>query len=204
MTTPANIRAVLFDVDGVLVDVRFPKVLREALGISPADANMFFQGPFLRCLLGNARLQDALPPFLAKWGWSRSFDDFLDFWFEVESHVHLPTLELADRLRASGYRCFLASTQERLRAQFLERKLGVGERFELAFFSYRLRCQKPDARFYRAVASNLRLPPHQLLLLDDQTENVEGAVASGWNAAVFRIGDNADAIIRAYHLAQEA
>jgi len=204
MGAGSDIRAVVFDVDGVLVEIRFPTVLPDALSISPDDANEFFAGPFLDCLMGSAQLRDALPPYLAKWGWKGSFEEFTDFWFEEESRIYHPTLEFADRLRAKGLRCFLASTQEHLRAQYLERRLGVGERFERAFFSCRLGCRKPDQKFYAAVAAEIGLPPNEILLLDDQTQNVEGAVAMGWHAALFRIGDDPDALLPSFGLRHEA
>ena len=195
MRAPSDIRAVVFDVDGVLVDVRFPTVLPDALRISLNDANEFFAGPFLDCLRGGAKLRDVLPPYLAKWKWRGSFEEFTDFWFEIESQIHYPTLELADRLRANGLQCFLASTQEHLRAEYLEKKLGVGDRFEKAFFSCRLGCQKPDRDFYAAVTAEIGLRPNEILLLDDQAPNVEGALAFGWRATLFRIGDDPTALL---------
>jgi putative hydrolase of the HAD superfamily len=204
MQGSSDIRAVVFDVDGVLVEVRFPTVLAGALRVSPAAADEFFAGPFVNCLMGTAQLRDVLPPFLAKWRWKGSFEEFTDFWFEVESHVHYPTLDLADRLRAKGMRCFLASTQEQLRAEYLEKKLGVGERFEKAFFSCRLGCRKPDLKFYTAVTAEIGLRPSEILLLDDQLSNVEGAAAVGWHGAHFCIGDDLDALLLPFGLRHEA
>jgi putative hydrolase of the HAD superfamily len=204
MGAASDIRAVVFDVDNVLVEVRFPTVLTDALKISSKDASEFFAGPFLDCLVGAAQLRDVLPPYLAKWNWKGSFDEFTDFWFEVESHVHSPMLELADRLRANGLRCFLASTQEHLRAQYLEKRLGVGERFEEAFFSCRLGCQKPDRKFYAAVTAEIGLLPKEIFLLDDQSSNIEGAVAMGWQATHFCIGDDVNALLPSFGLQHEA
>ena len=203
MEAASDIRAVVFDVDGVLVEVRFPTVLRDTLRVSPNDADEFFAGPFVNCLMGTAQLRDVLPPYLTKWRWTGSFEEFTDFWFEIEFHVH-PTLALANRLRANGLRCFLASTQEHLRAAYLEKKLGVGERFEKAFFSCRLGCRKPDPIFFRAVTAEIGLRPNEILLLDDQALNVEGATAVGWHAVHFRIGDDLDALLRPFGLEHEA
>ena len=204
MDAACDIRAVVFDIDGVLVEVRFPTVLPKALNISSNDADDFFAGPFVNCLMGTAQLRDVLPPYLAKWGWKSSFEQFTDFWFEAESRVHTLTLALAERLRAKGLRCFLASTQEHLRAEYLERKLGVGERFEKAFFSCRLGIRKPDPKFFAAVTAEIGVRPNQILLLDDQTPNVEAAAAAGWRAALFCIGDSLDALLLDFGLAHDA
>lgn len=196
----AGRRAVAFDVDGVLVEIRFPAVLRVALGVEPEAASEFFDGPFQDCLVGRARLGDVLPPYLEMWGWGRSFNQFVDFWLEEESHTCSAVVDAVDRLQADGVRCFLASTQEHLRAEFLERRLGVGTKFERGFFSCRMGCCKPHASFYECVLAETGLKPHEIALIDDQIANVEGARRMGWHAAHFRIGDDIDGVLRSLGL----
>jgi len=198
-----SISAVVFDVDGVLVDVRFPRVLRQSLGISQSDAAEFFEGPFERCLIGVSDLRHELPPFLEKWKWTGSFEEFLDFWFDEESHLNEPVLDAADRLRSRGLRCFLASTQESYRAGFLEQRLAVGTRFEKAFFSCRLGCRKPNPAFFLAVTSEIGLRPAEILLLDDDNANVESAMRVGWQATQFRIGGDIHALLHARGISTE-
>jgi putative hydrolase of the HAD superfamily len=202
MQTHTDISAVVFDIDGVLINVRFSTILPSTLGISASVTNEFFAGPFTDCLLGKRDLRELLPPYLAQWGWERTLDEFLEFWFEVESQLHHPTLALADYLHASGRRCFLASTQEQYRARYLEELLGLGERFDGAFFSCRLGCQKPDQDFYSAVASEIGCQPSEMLLIDDKSANVIGAKALGWNAVLFRIGDDLDSLMRSMEIGQ--
>lgn len=197
MDATCSIGAVVFDVDGVLVDVRFPGVLRRSLGVSRSDAAEFFEGPFERCLIGASDLRHELPPFLEKWKWSGSFEEFLDFWFEEESHLNEPVLDAADHLRSRGLRCFLASTQERYRAGFLERRLAVGTRFEKAFFSCRLGCRKPSPAFFLAVTSEIGIRPAEILLVDDDGANVESAIGVGLQAVQFRVGGDIHALLRA-------
>ena len=203
MDATCSISAVVFDVDGVLVDVRFPKIFRQSLGISQPDAAEFFEGPFERCLIGASDLRDELPPFLEKWKWSGSFEEFLDFWFDEESHLNEPVLAAADRLRSRGLRCFLASTQESHRAGFLEQRLAVGTRFEKAFFSCRLGFRKPNPAFFLAVTPEIGLRPAEILLLDDDNANIESAIGVGWQATQFRIGDDIHALLHAHGISPE-
>jgi putative hydrolase of the HAD superfamily len=202
MQTHTGIGVVAFDIDGVLIDVRFPTILPSALGISASVTNDFFAGPFADCLLGKKDLRELLPPYLVQWGWERTLDEFLEFWFEVESQLHYPTLALADHLHARGLRCFLASTQEQYRARYLEELLGLGERFDGGFFSCRLGCQKPDHAFYSAVTSEIGCKPSEILLIDDKSANVIGAQAFGWSAVLFRIGDDLDSLMRSIEIGQ--
>ena len=195
------IRAVAFDVDGVLVEIRFPDVLRQTLRMSPGAASEFFDGPFVDCLLGKARLGDVLPPYLERWGWTQSFNQFIDFWFEEESRTCAAVLGAVDRLRAAGVRCFLASTQEHLRADFLEHRLDVGTRFERGFFSCRMGCRKPDPSFFEGVLAETGLKPDEIVLIDDQVANCEGATRMGWRAVNFRIGGDLVGVLRSLGLA---
>ena len=54
------------------------------------------------------------------------------------------------------------------------------------------------------VASEIGLRPNQILLLDDQAPNVEGALAMGWHAALFRAGDDLNALLPSFGLQHEA
>lgn len=188
MASRLRAKAVVFDVDGVLVEIRFPTVLPATLGITAADAKEFFDGPFLQCLVGEVHLSDALPTYLDRWGWGGTLEEFATLWFETESHINQPMLSLADRLRERGIECYLASTQEQVRARQLEKLLGVGQRFTKAFFSCDLKCKKPEQRFFEYIARDIGHSPQDILLVDDQQANVDGAVAAGWNAVRYCIG----------------
>ena len=47
------------------------------------------------------------------------------------------------------------------------------------------KCAKPDARIYETASARMGLPGGALAFFDDSPANVEGAIAAGWNAAVF-------------------
>ena len=194
MASQAAVEVVAFDIDGVLVEPKFAAVLPDLLNRSPSEIAQFFGGPFEQCLLGRTDLLDELPAVLRHWEWQGSVDQFLEFWFGVESNVNQAMLAFADALRAKGIRCILASTQERHRARSLEALLGVGTRFERAFFSCDVGLKKPSPEYFTAVANAMNLPPDRIGLIDDVRANVESAQSVGWNGAVFRIGGNIELV----------
>ena len=62
--------AFVFDADGVVIDPwGFANALSTEYGISRDETREFFAGPFKHCLTGNARLSDAVSPFLDRWKW---------------------------------------------------------------------------------------------------------------------------------------
>jgi phosphoglycolate phosphatase-like HAD superfamily hydrolase len=58
--------------------------------------------------------------------------------------------------------------------------------FEHLFFCWRLTASKPDPAVYRQVADLLAVPPGQISFADDSADNVEAALACGWNAVAYR------------------
>jgi len=197
MASQVPVEVVAFDIDGVLVEPKFATVLPDLLNRPPSEIAEFFAGSFEQCLLGRSDLLAELPAVLRHWGWQGSVEQFVEFWFGVESNVNQAMLAFADSLRTNGIRCILASTQERHRARSLEALLGVGTRFERAFFSCDVGFQKPNPEFFTAVATAINLPSDRFGLIDDVAANVESAQRLGWKGAVFRIGGNVESVAKA-------
>ncbi len=94
------INALVFDVDGVLVENKvFASMLEREYGISREMTAPFFHGPFEDCVLGRAELREALPEYLVKWKWPGSLDEFIRTWFAADAQVNQPMLEFISRMR---------------------------------------------------------------------------------------------------------
>lgn len=183
------IRAVIFDIDGVLVKSGIFGKQLQALGADPASLQSFWHGPFAECSLGRADLKQALSPFIEQWGYPGSVDDCLNAWFEADSTLNHALLEEIEQLRAHGFPCHVASTQEHHRASYIQGVMGLASRFDRFFFSCHLGVRKPDPEFYRRITVELDAPPSSLLFFDDQQANVDAARAAGWHAELYTIGD---------------
>lgn len=82
------IKSILFDADGVLINSeRFSVHLARDYGIEADKTLPFFQGAFKACIVGNADLKEVIRPYLKEWGWEKSVDEFLDYWFKVEHKI---------------------------------------------------------------------------------------------------------------------
>jgi len=180
------IRAVLFDVDGVVVHPwRFRTLLALDYGITPEMTAPFFRGPFIECMQGRANVIEVLPPFLASWNWTGSASDFMAKWLAAENAPDHQVLSVVAAIRNGGVPCYLASSQERLRAQYLASDMHFDQLFDGMFFSCDLGFAKPDEGFYRAITRRLGYSESELLFFDDALPNVAGAKASGWRAEHF-------------------
>ncbi len=140
------VQAVLFDVDGVLVHPwRFRSTLARDHGITPDMTASFFNGPFIRCVEGQADVLEVLPPFLASWGWPGSAAEFVARWLSVENAPDEAVLGVVADIRRCGVPCFVASTQERRRARYLAVEFLQGRRLSPRTF-------RDGAAFYRRCA----------------------------------------------------
>src|SRR3972149_7451745 len=111
------IKAVLFDVDGVVLLPRekyFSERLADDYGVSPALVLPLFKNEFKDCLLGKADLKDILKKkYLKRWGWKGSIDELLHFWWKGEKAINKSVLSQIKRLRQKGIQCYLASDPEK-------------------------------------------------------------------------------------------
>ncbi len=182
-------RTLLVDVDGVLVRGRpsdgqpWSTGLEADLGLRVEDLQGAFFAPHWEdIVLGRAALADRLAPVLAAVAPHLTVQQLTDYWFNQDARIDQALLADLGRLRRGGWPVHLATNQEHQRADHLMRALGLADHVDGIHYSADLGCRKPDAAFFHQVAARLREPPHNLLLLDDATENVRAAQAAGWSA----------------------
>jgi len=189
-------RAILFDVDGVLVHSRFhPDVERRRfwdehlladLGVDRERFQGLFKSDFMEVVTGRRSLVDALDAFLPTIGYAGSTMRFVEYWLERDTHVNYALVDQITRLRRSAdVRVFLATNQEHLRAAYLWRELRLGHVFDDMLYAARLGAAKPDPVFFEKADGYLTECNDQPLLFDDSTKVVEAAREFGWDAALF-------------------
>src|SRR4030042_3138872 len=97
------IKAVIFDADGMVVitdmfSVKFSKKYKV-----PYETILpFFKNEFQPCLVGKEDLKKQVIPYLEKWGWKKSVEDFLDYWFNFENQVDRRIIKTVFRLKKAG------------------------------------------------------------------------------------------------------
>jgi HAD superfamily hydrolase (TIGR01509 family) len=182
------IRAVYFDIGGVLVRTENPEPRREwerRLGLEPgALARMVFDNPVaVRSTQGQAREADV--------------------WREVGKALNLPERQLAE-LREDFFAgdrwdedllAFIRTLRTRIRTGVIsnmwlgtERSLAkwINDRtFDAILFSGVEGCAKPDTAIYRRALDRLGVAPEEAMFFDDFAENVDGARRIGMQAVLF-------------------
>jgi beta-phosphoglucomutase len=184
MTAPASPRAVLWDMDGVLVDSAeyHYAAWREALAREGVDLSYdAFRATFgqrndtiLRYLLG---------PDLPDSEVARIGDLKESLYRElVQTRGITPLCGVLDwlaRLRDQGWRQAIASAAPRANVDAIVRALGIAHYFGAITSSEDVTRGKPDPQVYLIAAQRLGVPPARCVVVEDAPAGVEGARRAG-------------------------
>lgn len=181
------IKVIIFDADGVLINAEYAAVhLEREFGITQVQTNEFFKGVFYDCIVGKKDLKVELEPYLKKWGWKKSLNDFLDYWHTKEHVIDQPLIDYIQELREKGFLCCLATNQNRYRFAYMLKEMGFGEAFDRVYASDFLGHRKPDREFYAKILEDLEgIEKEEVLFWDDRLENVEAARQFGIQSELY-------------------
>ena len=184
MTGLAGLKALMVDVDGVLITPRlggWAADLEADLGVSRDElAEQFFAVHWEEIVLGSAGLHERLAPVLARIAPGVTSHQLAAYWFAKDSVLDYQLLDDLALMRARGVQVHLATVQEHERAAYIWDRLGFAAQFDAMHYAADLGAKKSDPAFYAAVEARTGFSGAELLLIDDTASNVEAARAAGW------------------------
>jgi HAD superfamily hydrolase (TIGR01509 family) len=177
------IRAVVFDLDGLMFDTEalFFRVSAEVL----ESRGKRFTPEIMRALIGRRAVDVA--------GWLKTLAGLEEppevilaeikerFTAEVDTAVH-PTpglFALLDHLHRHGLAAAVATSSGRAYADRLLTRHGLADRFAFVLASEDVTRGKPDPQIYRQAAERFAVRPDELLVLEDSPAGVEAGRGSG-------------------------
>jgi len=130
------IKAIIFDSDGMTncaekFSIRFSR----DFNIPYEQVLPFFLNEFKGCLVGKADLKEVIKPYLVKWGWQKSVDELLDYWFTGEVNVDARVMETIEKLKQQKIKCYLATNQEKYRTDYMVEQMNYKNIFHGIFSS---------------------------------------------------------------------
>jgi putative hydrolase of the HAD superfamily len=182
------IKTLLLDVDGVLVrGGPFSYHLERDYGITREQIGVFFKNAFPACLIGNADLKQELIPYLQQWGWQKSVDEFLQYWFVSEHTIDEPLVERVQQIRLQRIPCYLATNQEQYRTAYILNQMGFATLFDGIFSSNYVKSTKPQLAFFEHILHELStISASDILFWDDSSANIAAAKQAGLQAELYK------------------
>ena len=185
------IKTVLFDVDGViLIGEKFSFQYEKDFGLEKGAMTEFFMGPFQDCKKGNKDLKEELQKYFKKWNWTKTSDEFLEYWFPIEIKFNEELLSKIKELQEKGTVCALATSQEKYRLEYLKKELDFESKFDNIFCSCELGVSKPDQLFFEKIFEKLDYEKDEVLFFDSHDNNVDAARKFGFQSEKYTSLDN--------------
>jgi putative hydrolase of the HAD superfamily len=184
-----SVRALLFDLGGVVLDIDFDRVMRAwaaAARCEPAAVRgrFSFDGAYERHERGELDAAGYFASLRGSTGLRLSDADFTAGWNDLYIGVipEMPAMLAAAARRFPLY-AFTNSnaTHQREWSTRFARELAV---FRSVFVSSELGLRKPDPAAFAAVAGKAGFTPPEILFFDDSAENVAGARSAGMQAVL--------------------
>lgn len=173
-----SIRAVLFDLDGVVrhFDPENVASIERAHELDPGsiDAVAFAPHHLEQVTTGRISRHEWVERIGVELGNAEAAEAWGSQPFRVDEEV----LDLVDELRANGIRtAVLTNGTDTIPAEIAS--INLGSHFEAVFNSAEIGWTKPDMRAFRHVLDAMQLPPQEVLFTDDSVGKLAGAETLG-------------------------
>lgn len=186
------IKAVIFDMDGVLIDAKewHYEALNKSLAlfgyqISRYDHMVTYDGLPTRKKLMMLTLERGLPeelhPFINEIKQKYTIDCIHRLCKPMFCHEYA----LA-KLRQEGYRLAVCSNAVRNSCMLMLEKAGLLPFLEFVLSNEDVTKPKPDPEIYTAAIARLGLAPKECLILEDNDHGIKAAIAAGANVFVVK------------------
>ena len=166
------IRAVLFDLDGVIRHFHHDPTLEARHGLPDgAITRIAFASPLIDAVTTGLLTREE---WITRVGEAAGSASAAQEWGRTPFAADPDVLALADELRSHGIICAILTNGTDTIADELGAS-GIGAHFDRVFNSADIGHAKPDVRAFRHVATALALPAEEIFFLDDSPAKLRGA-----------------------------
>jgi putative hydrolase of the HAD superfamily len=197
---------IFFDVDGVLINGfhHNPKYRRmwsenihNDLGMSQDHLANYFKIYWPDVIVGRADLYDTMTAHLAATGYTMSAQIIIDYWLKNDAVINAKTWEIAAHWATLPHTTlYLATNQEKTRADYLWNILNFKSIFKEIFYSGKMGMTKDNPQFFHTINDQLSIDLDQTRVIywDDSPTCIASAQKAGWSETI--LVDTPDAVER--------
>ena len=195
-----NIKNIVFDLGGVLVDLDFKAAINGLQKAGFANVKEQLQtlhqgGIFQKFELGEMSADEFRTAIRENSTVELTDEEVDNLWNAMLLEIPREKLELILDLRGK-YMVYLLSNTNSIhwdyvcKNAFNYRGFRVNDYFEETFLSYEMHLAKPDKAIFEKVLQDANLLPEQTLFIDDSEANCKAAEEVGIHAHHYHIGDD--------------
>ncbi len=169
-----NIEAVIFDLDGTLIDWMWKSIDIEFLG-----ARGFELPDDLQQAISGMSFTETATYFKQRFHLEESVDEIKDIWNEMAYHKYMyetplkeGVLTFLQDLKARGIKTGIATSNSRHLVESVTRQLDIEKYFDTIRTSCEVKKGKPAPDIYELVASELEVEPKHCLVFEDVTQGI--------------------------------
>jgi glucose-1-phosphatase len=188
MRRETTLKAILFDVGGVLVTLDGVPSLAKLLGVEPSHEALhrlwMTSASVVAHETGKISATEFAASVVVDLGLPVTADAFLNDFCSWPGGLQPGAMELLDAI-PSAYRVAALSNTSAVHWEKIV-ATGLTRRFERAFLSHEIGHLKPSREAFLSALDGLDLPASDVLFIDDVRRNVEAAAALGLQARLAR------------------
>jgi pseudouridine 5'-phosphatase len=181
--TAAALRAVVFDLDGVLANTE--DLYEQACSMVLGRRGRTYDPPLREQMMGRP-VADSIRIMIDAHGLAESVDELIQECREVMQELLATSLApmpgvigLLDRLQEDNFPIAVATSALREYAEFVLTRLEIRRRFRFVLAAEDIRRGKPDPEVYLLASKQLGLSPSATMVLEDSANGCRAAVAAG-------------------------
>ncbi len=188
------ISVIIFDLGNVIVDLSHYEI---AAALAEKSTQVQFKNPYNILLdvfnskvpftqafdKGKQSTEEFFKEARNRYSLDISLDEFSQRW-NTSFRENTQVTTLMEKL-LSNYRLFLMSNTNPLHYAYLKKSVPILSKLEQTILSYEVGHVKPSPSIFEVALKKSRVPPEQILFIDDSKENIHGAEKFGIQGIVY-------------------
>jgi len=199
LTESVEIRAVLFDMGGVIVQL---DALENVLGRSSLSSEEIWNGWILSDAVqqferGQCSVEHFAESIVDELSLEGSAEEFIERFVRFPQGLYPGAVEMAASIPPNVITGVLSNTSALHWDNQIDAEVVRGL-FQRSYLSYAVGLAKPEREIFDFAVADLALPAEQVLFIDDNQINVDGALAAGLRAGLAKGPEQATQVLRDY------
>ena len=195
-----NIRNIIFDLGGVILDIDIPKTKRAFADLGVANIEDYFgigkaSSVFKEQEVGAVTDDEFIAKLGAVGNKQLSRDEVITAWNAMLIRFPEERIALLKQLR-KHYKLFLFSNTNAIHLQAFQQMFreqfgaSLDELFDKVYYSHVMGLRKPDEKSFLYILEDSQLKAEETLFVDDAKNNIEGAEKVGLRTLLIQNGSD--------------